>query len=250
MEPSERIGSLGSPLPDVRYYKSDRRPLPIIFEQKKRLWRSYAPGGVLLISKPGRIPAETLATLEEIDEVEAKRWLQGEMAEVTHPSGMVTVKDTTPVEPVYYEPRRWRQLLFGPALVFVVIYVAFAAWRIVIALRHPDLGRPYEVLFGLFLLAVVLVAALLSLFRGRHSPFAIALTDTKISGRTCGLTGGLSTFSLDELDRARSARRSLTGRVLGWQCLYSRKGRRIVFMRRHFDGETIRGLLDRLGIEA
>ena len=249
MEPSERIGSLGSPLPDVRYYKSDRRPLPIIFEQKKRLWRSYAAGGVLLISRPGRIPAETLATLEAIDEVEAKRWLQGEMAEVTHASGMVTVKDTTPVEPVYFEPRRWRQFVFGPALVFVAIYVAFAAWKIVNAVRYPDLAWPYEVLYGLFLLAVVLVAALLSLFRGRHSPFAVALTDMKISGRDWGLLGGLSIFPLDELDRARSARRSLAGRLFGWQCLYSRKGRKIVLLRRHFDKETVRGLLDQLGIK-
>jgi hypothetical protein len=181
------VGTAAGPLPDVRYYKSDRRPLPIIFEQKKRLWRSYAPGGVLLISKPGRIPPETLETLEEIDEVEAKRWLSGDAWEVTRAPGVVVVEKTDPAPPVLFEPRRWREFVLGPALIFVVIYVAFAVWRIVNALR-------------------------------------------------------------DDLDRVRSAKRSLVAHILGWQYLYSRKGRRIVFVRRYFDGETVRGLLDQLGI--
>ncbi len=187
--------------------------------------------------------------LEEIDEAEAKQWLRATIMDEDGRFGKVEPKRTAP-EPVRFEARRWRQFVFGPALVFVSIYVAFAVWRIVNAVRYPDLTWPYEVVYGLFLLAVVLVAALLSLFWSRRPPIAIALTGAKISGRRCGLRRDLSTLSLDELDRERSARRSLAGRVLGWQCLYSKNGGRIVIARRYFDGETVRGLFDRLGISS
>jgi hypothetical protein len=247
-KPGARVGTAVGPLPDVRYYKSDRRPLPIIFEQKKRLWRSYAPGGVLLISKPGRIPPEMLETLEEIDEVEAKRWLSGDVWEVTRAPGVVVVEKTDPAPPVLVEPRRWREFVLGPALIFVVIWVAFAGWRIVNALRYPDLVWPHEVLYGLFLLAVVLLAALLSLFRRRASVHALGLSGAEITGRSGLWRRRWTDIPLDDLDRVRSAKRNLVAHILGWQYLYSRKGRRIVFVRRYFDGETVRGLLDQLGI--
>jgi hypothetical protein len=233
----------------VRYYKFAGRPLPVIFVQKQRSWRSYAPGGVLLMSRPGPIPARTFAGLEEIDEAEAKRWLRAESRKETQSPGTVG-EEGVPAAPVVYEPRRWRQFVFGPALVCVVIYLAFALWRIVNAVKYPDLVWPGELVYVLVLLGVVLVAVLLSLLRGRHSPFTLALSATDVSGPPRIWLRGWSTIPFAELDKVRSAKRSLAGRLFGWQCLYSSNGRRVVFYRRYFDDEVVRRLLDRLGIDS
>jgi hypothetical protein len=157
-------------------------------------------------------------------------------------------EEAVPTPPVHFDPRRWRQFVFGPAILFVLAYVAFAVTRIVHAIKYPDLVWPGELLYASGLLLVVIAAVLLSLFVGRHSPYAIALDAKDMTGRSCAWRGGSSSIPLNDVDRVRSARRSLAGRLLGWQCLYSTQGARIVFYRRYFDRELVNDLLDRLGI--
>ena len=222
----------------------------MIVVQTERMWRSHTPGGLLLEGRMGLIPEEMLAHLEEIDEAEAKRWLSADVREVTLADGTVVVEETVPDPPVPFEPRRWREVVFGPAVVLVLAYVVFAVATIVRGVSHADLMWQGRLAYGSGLLLIVLLAAAVGVVRRRPSIYALALNTTEITGRSGGWGAGRAVILLKDLDREGSAGRSLAGHLFGWQWLYSTKQGRILFFRRYFDDEVTRRLLGRLGIES
>jgi hypothetical protein len=245
----------------VGYYKSDLQPLPVIFVQRKRSWSSYTPGGETLEYCPGLIPENRLSGLEEIDQEEARRWLSAEYQQVTRSDGEVVLEKkpagAVAVAPVTLKPRRWRQLVFGPAVWFVLLYVVFAIVATALALTsgspEPEAlpGAPLwqSLLFGLILLAFVLFVVTMSIFRGRLATYDLTVDATSLSAKAGFWRSRPSSILLREIDVAGSVRRGLFARLFGWQWLYSKHGARVMFYRRYFDPADARELLRCLGMQ-
>ena len=106
-----------------------------------------------------------------------------------------------------------------------------------------------ELLGGLGLLLIVLFAVTFSVVKGRLSTYAFTVGAAGIAAQTGFWRQRSSGIALSDLNRVRSARRTLADRLLGRQCLYSKSGSRVVFARRYFDGEVTRDLFGRLGIQ-
>ena len=122
---------------------------------------------------------------------EGRHWLSTEFA-AGHPSGWRggAGADSAPCERpspnrYVFEPRRWRQWVFGPAMLSVHrVYVVFAVGRWLRAARSdPYASLSKQLLFGLVLLVVVLIAATMSLFRGRLSTYALTVNATTLSAQ-------------------------------------------------------------------
>lgn len=247
-----------------RYYKSDLRPLPMIFVQRKRSWSSYTPGGEMLEYCPGLIPEGRMPGLEEIDQAEAQRWLSAEFEQVTRPDGEVVLKERAPgaaeAEPLIFKPRRWRQLVFGPALYFVLIYVVYAVVLDLVvhggdgsadgARSDGPVALGAGLLFGFVLLVLILFVVTMSTFRGRLATYALSSSDTSIVAQAGFWRSRPSSLPVREIDRGRSARRGLFARLFGWQWLYSKHGARVMLFRRYFDPADIQELMRRLGMQA
>jgi hypothetical protein len=236
-----------------RYYKSDLRPLPVIFVQRKRSWSSFTPGGEMLEYCPGAIPEERMSGLEEIDEAEGRQWLSTEFARAVSLDGEEVWEKRRPAVDVgalvAFQPRRWRQWVFGPPMLFVLAYVVFAVVMIALGTSNPDSSLRKQLLFGLVLLVVVLFTFTMSLFRGRLSTYVLTVNATSRSAKAGFWRERPSSILLADVDKTGSARRGLVARLFGWQWLYSKHGARVMFFRRYFDPEVARELLRRLDVQ-
>jgi hypothetical protein len=250
MSSSEHPVDVAGPEAGARYYRPDLRPMPVLFVQRKRSWSSFTPGGEMLEYAPGRIPESRMTGLEEMSEDEARRWLDAEFRQVTGGDGQVTLKaqrrGVVAAPAVVYKPRKWRQWVFGPAMLFIVAYVVFAVVTVARSDSNPDGLLFQRLLFGLALLVIVVFAVSVSIFRGRLSTYALTVDAKSIMAQAGFWRQRPSSILVAELDLDRSAFRSLLSRLFGWQYLYSKHGARVMFFRRHFDQRTARELLARL----
>jgi hypothetical protein len=271
MQPTETSDQAACPEPAPRYYKSDRRPLPLIYMQKPRMWRCYAPGGQLLEYQAGVIPEEVMAHLEEIDEAEATGWRHMEVREVAGPDGAVTVREAglDDAARVVFRSRRWREVLFSPLGPLLLLLVAFVAWGAAASAGAPESDRGAVMVPEAIISLVIIVAIGFGLIRGVLRSYSLTMDATSVtvfrrrvrvgllgnvgkdeddSQPLRGPSGVPATIGLDQLDRVRSAERSWTDRPFGRQMLCSTEQQRILFRRRLFSRGDQRRILSLLGL--
>jgi hypothetical protein len=271
MQPTETSERGAGTEPATRYYKSDREPLPLIYMQKPRMWRCYAPGGQLLEYQAGTIPEDVMAHLEEIDEAEVTRWRHMEVREVVGPDGAVTVRDAAQDDAAreVFKSRRWREVMFSPIGPLLLLLVAFVAWGAAASAGASNAQRGSALVPEAIIGVVFIIALGFALIRGVLRSYSLTVDATSVtvfrrrvrlsilggvakaedqSQPLQGLSGVPAIIGLAQFDRVRSAERSRADRLFGRQTLCSTEQQRILFRRRLFSHADQRRILILLGL--